>query len=94
MEGGVDDTAAAWGADVLLLHPTALAAEHTARDRERDAARVQAAIARADAHQLPSIKRLGAALFEGAGPDRFDWTLDVLIAGITGMHRLAPKDRG
>jgi AcrR family transcriptional regulator len=88
-EAGATDRAAAWGVDLLMLYPTAIAAEHSAEhsadhsaDDSADLARLDARIAAADPRQYPNIARLGPALVSGAPGERFDWALDVLLAGI------------
>jgi hypothetical protein len=45
------------------------------------------ALVTADAQLYPQIARLGAELLSGAGPDRFDWALDVLLNGVLGTCR-------
>jgi AcrR family transcriptional regulator len=92
-EAGATDRAAAWGVDLLLLYPTAIAAEHSSAspveheidhsaDHSADLARLGERIAAADPRQYPNIARLGPALVSGAPGERFDWALDVLLAGI------------
>ena len=85
-EGGADDRAAAWGVDVLLLLPTAMAVEHSVEvTREREAERLSdmtAHIEAVDPLRYPTIARLGKELVSGAGPARSDWALDVVLDGI------------
>jgi AcrR family transcriptional regulator len=84
-EAGATDRAAAWGVDLLMLYPTAIAAEHSSAspvDHAADLARLGDRIAAADPRQYPNIARLGPALVSGAPGERFDWALDVLLAGI------------
>jgi len=85
-EGGADDRAAAWGVDLLLLFPTAIAVEHNVgvspkREAERlsDLAERLGAV---DPRQHPNIARVGPQLVSGDGPSRSDWALDVLLDGI------------
>jgi AcrR family transcriptional regulator len=85
-EGGADDQAAAWGVDLLLLYPTAIAVEHSvAVSPKREAERLStmaAGIAAIDPQQHPNIARAGAKLLSGDGATRSDWALDVLLDGI------------
>jgi AcrR family transcriptional regulator len=95
-EGGATDHAAAWGVDLLLLYPTAIAVEHNA---ERPAAHeaadfdaMAAGIAAADPARMPHIARLGAELISGPGPARADWALDVLLDGILAAGSRTPTE--
>jgi AcrR family transcriptional regulator len=95
-EGGATDHAAAWGVDLLLLYPTAIAVEHNA---ERPAAHeaadfdaMAAGIAAADPARTPHIARLGADLISGPGPARTDWALDVLLDGILAAGSRTPTE--
>jgi AcrR family transcriptional regulator len=85
-EGGVSGRAAAWGVDLLLLYPTAVAAEHSdprSLSQQTDAFSALAAkIATADAVRYPHIARLGDELMSGDGAARSDWAFDVLLDGI------------
>jgi AcrR family transcriptional regulator len=92
-EGGVADREAAWAVDLLLLYPTAIAAERGAsgesgHDSDRFAG-IAAAIATADAAHYPNVARLGAEIL--SGPGRFDWALDVLLNGLLATPR--PKKK-
>jgi AcrR family transcriptional regulator len=89
VEAGATDRAAAWGVDLLMLYPTAVAAEHAAPppsgrapDPAADIAELTGRIAAADPARYPTLSRLGAALVSGSGVQRFDWALDVLLAGV------------
>jgi tetracycline repressor-like protein len=85
-EGGVSDRAAAWGLDLLLLYPTAIAVEHSvptpAGQRADELSALATSIATADAVRYPHISRLGDQLMSGDGPARTDWAFDVLLSGI------------
>ena len=88
-EAGATDRAAAWGVDLLMLYPTAIAAEHSSpaqaeheAEHQAGLAELGARIAVTDPRQYPNIARLGPALVSGAPGERFDWALDVLLAGI------------
>jgi AcrR family transcriptional regulator len=85
-EGGVADGPAAWGVDLLLLYPTAIAVEHSnpKADAQKAAALSDLAtrLVHTDAARYPHIARLGTALVDGDGRARADWALDVLLDGI------------
>ena len=85
-EGGVSDQAAAWGLDLLLLYPTAIAVEHSApapaQQRADEAAALATSIATADETRFPHIVRLSEALVSGDPVARTDWAFDVLLDGI------------
>ncbi|WP_432969981.1 TetR/AcrR family transcriptional regulator [Dactylosporangium sp. CA-233914] len=91
-EGGADDRAAAWGVDMLLLYPTAIAVEHTqpkpARHASGDLDTLTAVLAEVDAARTPHIARLGHLLISGNPSTRADWALDVLLDGI--LHATPP----
>ncbi len=84
-EGGIPDRDAAWAVDLLLLYATANAAEHSTRKSSSQAADedsdLAAVIATVDANMYPHIARLGNELLSGKGPDRFQWGIDVFLAG-------------
>jgi AcrR family transcriptional regulator len=85
-EGGADDRSAAWGVDLLLLLPTALAVEHNVEvSPKREAERIsdmETRIKAADPEKYPNIARLGADLVSGDGRLRGIWALDVVLDGI------------
>jgi AcrR family transcriptional regulator len=80
-EGGVSDQTAAWGVQLLLLFPTAIAVEHSS-PHSKDFSGQSALLASVDAATYPNIARIGDDLLSGDGPARSDWALDVLIDGI------------
>lgn len=85
-EGGIADGPAAWGVDLLLLYPTAIAAERSnpkaAARKDEALSDLGAQLVNTSAEQFPHIARLGAVLVSGGGPARSDWAFDVLIDGI------------
>jgi len=84
-EGGVTGRAASWGVDLLLLYPTAAAAEHSAKSPAQEAEEFSALtdqIASADASLYPHIALLGDELMAGDGFSRSDWAFNVLLDGI------------
>lgn len=89
-EGGVPDRQAAWAVDLLLLFVTAHAVEHSGWDQSTRIAdqfsALTAAVVTADKLIYPHIARLGDDLMSG-GPERIDWALDVLLAGIIATPR-------
>lgn len=86
VEGGATDRAAAWGVDLLLLHPTAVAVEYgnqkTPHQRADDLTVLSAQLALVDPARYPNLARLGDELMTGDAAERLDWSLDVLLAGI------------
>jgi AcrR family transcriptional regulator len=95
-EGGVSDRAAAWGLDLLLLHPTAVAVEQSAptsfsRNADELSA-LTAKIATADAARYPHLARLGDELVSGDGQARSDWAFDVLLDGILAASARTPAE--
>ena len=90
-EGGVPGRDAAWAVDLLLQLTTTNAAEQSAHradpEAQREAASLAARVATADAAQYPQIARLEHELM--SGPDRLEWKLRVLIAGIVAVRRPA-----
>ncbi|MCO6006890.1 TetR/AcrR family transcriptional regulator C-terminal domain-containing protein [Actinoallomurus purpureus] len=91
-EGGVSDRAAAWGVDLLLLQPTAVAVEHSTPRPSDDLSALAALIATADAVRYPHIVRLGVELISGDGAARSDWAFDVLLDGILAAGSHAPNE--
>ena len=85
-EGGVSDRPAAWGLDLLLLYPTAVAVEHSSQksptQKADDLTALAAQIAIVDAARYPHVARLGDELLSGDGLDRADWAFGVLLDGI------------
>jgi AcrR family transcriptional regulator len=88
-EGGVGDGAAAWGVDLLLLYPTAVAVEHSAPTRAGAGSELAGHIADVDAARYPHIARLGDELLSGTGATRSDWAFDVLLNGILAAGKRA-----
>jgi AcrR family transcriptional regulator len=93
LEGGVEPTRAAWGVDLLILHVTADAAEHSApapdeitspADREAEWDAISRAIAAADPAAAPHVVAHSEAILSGRPEQRAHWALAVLIAGIAG----------
>jgi hypothetical protein len=95
-EGGVTGRAAAWGMDLLLLYPTAVAVEHsvpkTAARAAADLSTLAAQIAAADPVRYPHIAGLGDELISGDGPSRSDWAFHVLVDGILAIISRAPHE--
>jgi AcrR family transcriptional regulator len=85
-EGGVADGPAAWGVDLLLLYPTAIAVEHsnprTTAKKAEALSDLANQLMNTDAARYPHIARLNAVLVSGEGAERSDWALDVLLDGI------------
>lgn len=84
-EGGVSDEVAAWGLDLLLLYPTAIAVEHGGSSPSLKAdgmAELAARVAVADPVRYPNVARVRDGLMSGDGSSRSTWALDVLLDGI------------
>jgi len=84
-EGGMSDREAAWEIDLLLLHATATAAEHSTREASSTAAEEDSALVAAirdiDAESHPHLARLGMDLLSGNSHTRFTWGIDVMLSG-------------
>jgi AcrR family transcriptional regulator len=80
-EGGVADRSAAWGVQLLLLFPTAVAVEHSG-PRAADFSGQVARLETVDATVHPNIARLAGELLSGDGPARSAWALDILLDGL------------
>ncbi|WP_371649161.1 TetR/AcrR family transcriptional regulator [Streptomyces mirabilis] len=98
-EGGVSGREAAWAMDLLLLHPTAVAVEHSspksATQESDEFSALAAKIATADPARYPHIARLGDTLVSGDGPSRADWALDVILDGVlAAASRASAEQRG
>jgi len=95
-EGGATDRAAAWGVDLLLLYPTAVAVEHSgpksAEEKTEARSALAAQISTVDAARYPHIAPLSAALVSGDGASRSNWALDVLLDGILTADPPPAKD--
>ncbi len=90
-EGGMPDRETAWAVDLLLLYATANAAEHSTRESSSQAAdedsTLAAVIATVDTSMYPHVARLGNELLSGSGPDRFQWGIDIFLAGALSTPR-------
>jgi AcrR family transcriptional regulator len=90
-EGGVPDSQAAWGVDVLLQVATATAAEQSARDRDAAADAEEHALLRAvreaPAATHPRIAALGDELFSGTPGQRLAWVFRMAVNGILATPR-------
>ncbi len=95
-EGGVSDRAAAWGLDLLLLYPTAVAVEHSnqksSTQKADDLTVLAAQIAIVDAARYPHVARLGDELVSGDGVARADWAFHVLLDGILAASSRTPTE--
>ncbi|TVT59330.1 TetR/AcrR family transcriptional regulator [Amycolatopsis rhizosphaerae] len=77
----------AWGADTLLQHATATAAEHSTQEHapttEDDWNALTVAVHSVDEATHPAIKAHMPALLDGSVEDRWRWNFDVLVNGVT-----------
>ena len=94
-EGGVPDSDAAWGVDLLLSFATVTAVEHGGRpvagQDPDDLSGLAVELAAVDPATRPNLARVGEALLTGAGEDRFRWGANVLITGILNTPRNTPE---
>src|SRR3954451_974399 len=75
-EAGGPGRDAAWAVDLLLLYPTAIAAERAGRPRsDAEISALTSSIATAGARVYPALAAVGPALLSGAGPERFAYAL-------------------
>jgi AcrR family transcriptional regulator len=82
LEGGLSEASAAWAVDLLSLYITAIAAEQDFRRGRGDVLEpVIEAFKQADPERFPHIHALRPHLMSG-DQSRFDWALDVLLAGL------------
>lgn len=95
-EGGIPDTDAAWGVDLLLSFATVTAVEHGHEDPLQadgdDFSALAQQLSAVDAGTFPHLARLGDDLLSGTGEQRFGWGLDVLITGILHTQRTSSKE--
>ena len=89
-EGGVRGRTAAWALDLLLLYPTAIAAEHAGESRDsarRDGDEELAWLRRADPADYPHLASLSGDLLSGTAAERVDWALDFMLDGAVAAAR-------
>jgi AcrR family transcriptional regulator len=83
-DGLVPADRAAWAVDLLLLHVTATAVEHTTRgantDQEWNA--LSTSMREVSPEHFPRVAALGAELLSGPGGGRRRWAYDVLLNGV------------
>jgi AcrR family transcriptional regulator len=97
VEGGVSDQVAAWGLDLLLLYPTAVAVEQSSwtspTAKADDMAELATQVAGVDAARFPHIARIGSDLLSGDGSSRTDWAFDLLLDGLLASRQPASPVR-
>jgi len=82
-EAGVDRATSAWAVDLLLLHSTALVAEHAVGpDPVEPEGPLARAIARASEADYPRIHAGRSELLAGSPGQRFTWAIDVIVNGV------------
>lgn len=86
LEAGVGEQKAAWGADLLLLYVTSVAAEQDNRRQMGSGSmrlsHVERALAELPSDEFPFVARLRSALISGDGVKRFKWALEVVLDGV------------
>ncbi|MFC9326184.1 TetR/AcrR family transcriptional regulator [Kitasatospora sp. NPDC057015] len=86
--GGLDERTAAYGVDLLGLYVTATAFEqatrsgHSQADTDAYSERIQGYFASAPADRYPMMTSMAAALTRNVGDERFDFGLEILVAGL------------
>ncbi|MFE7558677.1 TetR/AcrR family transcriptional regulator [Kitasatospora sp. NPDC057500] len=88
--GGLDERTAAYGVDLLGLYTTATAFEASTRggaDTEEFTGRVRDYFATIPAERYPMITSMAAALTRNVGEERFEFGLDILVAGLARQAR-------
>jgi len=80
-EGGVPQARAAWGVDLLLLHATASAAEHSA-DHGDDLLALEAFRDSLSTDKYPHLTAAQEMLFAGRDTERADWAVDAILNGM------------
>jgi AcrR family transcriptional regulator len=100
LDGGVAADRAAWGADLLVLHVTASAAEHSTpspddidapADEEAEFSALAAAVRGADAAWAPHVAAHADAILAGPPSARASWAIAVLVAGIAATPTPDPE---
>jgi AcrR family transcriptional regulator len=85
-DGGIPRGASAWGVDILLLFATSIALEHGTRrqvmDDGEDEQTLAEAIRKVAPETYPTIAALGEALVSGTPQERFEWHVQVMVAGM------------
>ena len=82
-EAGVDRVTGAWAVDLLLLHSTALVAEHADRpDPAAPEGPFARAIASASERDYPRVHAARSELLSGTPGQRFTWAIDVIVSGV------------
>jgi AcrR family transcriptional regulator len=81
-EGDIPRARAAWGVDLLLLHATASAAEHSADD-ENDRHALDAFRDSLATDKYPHLSAAQDVIFAGSETERAHWAVDAILAGMT-----------
>ncbi|MFB7474531.1 TetR/AcrR family transcriptional regulator [Kitasatospora sp. NPDC056184] len=83
--GGLDEQTAAYGVDLLGLYTTATAFEASSRggaNTQDFTDRIRDYFATIPAERYPMITSMAAALTRNVGDERFEFGLDILVAGL------------
>ena len=101
LDGGVEPARAAWGVDLLLLHVTASAAEHSQptpgdidapADDEAEWDALTRALRTASPEHAPHVAAHVDVLLAGTPAQRDTWALRALVAGIAAAPDPLPRD--
>jgi AcrR family transcriptional regulator len=96
--GGVEEQAAAWAVDQLMLYGNAAALEESTY-RQRGApepsmiASLRATFAALPADRYPNLSRMRTAMLTGDGDRRARWFIDTMLAGMLVGSAGPPPDR-
>lgn len=81
-EGHIPRARAAWGVDLLLLHATASAAEHSADDAD-DQLALTAFRESLTSDRYPHLSASQDVIFAGSEMERANWAVDAILNGMT-----------
>lgn len=99
LAGGIEPRTAAWAIDALLLYVAAYALETSLvvqRQNQQDDAWVVGRdelvrrFAALPAEQFPQVRRYAAEVTSGTGHERFDFTLNLIVGGLTQRRPTPP----
>jgi AcrR family transcriptional regulator len=101
LAGGVDPQTAAWAIDALTLYVNAYCLETSLRDNQVTKNADSWVVSRDEVLRrfaelpdaFPQTKRYAAELTSGAGHDRFDFTINLILDGLHGRSDTMPADQ-
>lgn len=101
LAGGIDAQTAAWAIDAIVLYVNAYCLEIAEYERRRGSDDDAWVVSREELlrrfaalpDSFPHTKRYAAELTAGQGNDRFDFTLGLIVDGLTGRSRARSDER-